>query len=360
MLEQFGGLATPRTWNVRPTPQWPTGARAHDRRRAAALDRATGPPGSGGVPRRPATASRGRLCRGWRAVGAVDDRPSAGARHPSWAVHRGRGARGAQRGRANHKGDLPTAAAEAQPAGAAYAARETNAARMSLPRALRYLRSSAVTECARDWMPTTPIRSTRCSSGSTCARPATRAVDRRTALAAWVQSQTDQGMEPAFAPELLNGANRQHYKNLTLDGVPRPGRCGAADRAPGAASTGCSQRATSAHSSGARRIADSITEHAGNRQANTTRRPRRSGGWRRVFAGSGPPTSRWPSGRTRWTAARRGRYGNTSFAQPTRPATVRATMRAQATSDLSSILAPVFKAGKMGGAGRFSRPSADR
>ena len=42
-------------------------------------------------------------------------------------------------------------------------------------------------------------------------------LDKRTGLAAWVESQREQGMEPDIAPELLNEAARTNWRNLTLD-----------------------------------------------------------------------------------------------------------------------------------------------
>lgn len=44
-----------------------------------------------------------------------------------------------------------------------------------------------------------------------------REIDKRTALANWIKEQQDQGNEPAIPDELLDEAQRTHYRNLTVE-----------------------------------------------------------------------------------------------------------------------------------------------
>jgi len=44
-----------------------------------------------------------------------------------------------------------------------------------------------------------------------------RAIDKRTSLAEWIAARSDEGTEPDIAPWLAAEANREHYKNLTLE-----------------------------------------------------------------------------------------------------------------------------------------------
>jgi hypothetical protein len=51
-------------------------------------------------------------------------------------------------------------------------------------------------------------------------RPASlKEIDRRKSLAAWVEQQRADGIEPSIAPELLNEANRKSYKDMTLEEI---------------------------------------------------------------------------------------------------------------------------------------------
>jgi len=44
-----------------------------------------------------------------------------------------------------------------------------------------------------------------------------RAIDKRTSLAEWIAARSDEGTEPDIAPWLMAEANREHYKNLTVE-----------------------------------------------------------------------------------------------------------------------------------------------
>jgi hypothetical protein len=44
-----------------------------------------------------------------------------------------------------------------------------------------------------------------------------KAIDKRASLAAWVEAQKEQGFNPPIPPELLNEANRKHFKDMTVE-----------------------------------------------------------------------------------------------------------------------------------------------
>lgn len=181
-------------------------------------------------------------------------------------------------------------------------------------------------------------------------------VDKMTALAAWVESQRDQGLEPDIPPDLLNEAFRKSYKDMTVeefrgmvDTVKQIEHLG---RLKHKLLTAKNQRAYEAVRD---EIVASIEENAQGREADTrtptTTLGRVAQGLKRFWA-SHIKAAIWArvmdggkDGGPMWeyfirVANERGDYETTE--------------RARATEALSKIMAPVFaQAGRMGGNGQF-------
>lgn len=188
-----------------------------------------------------------------------------------------------------------------------------------------------------------------------------KAIDKRTALAAWIESQREQGLEPEIPEQLKNEAFRKSYRDLTVeefrglvDTVKQIEHLG---RLKDRLLTAADNRAFEAVKT---EIVQSIEANAGDRAADT-RTPITNLGralqqvkrfysahikaatWARVMDG--------------------GKDGGPMWEYFIRSANERGdmetTMRAEATAALSRILAPVLKLGKMGGKGQFF-PSINR
>jgi len=188
-----------------------------------------------------------------------------------------------------------------------------------------------------------------------------KAIDKRTTLAEWVESQREMGLEPDVPAELLNEASRKSYKDMTVeelrgltDAVKQIEHLG---RLKKRLLTAKDQREYEAIRD---EMAASITANAGDRQADTrtpiTNTGRAVQGLKRF----------WAAHIKTATYARvmdGGKDGGPVWEYIIRPANERGDMetrmRAEATLRLSEILAPVFKLGKMGGKGQFF-PSINR
>lgn len=182
-----------------------------------------------------------------------------------------------------------------------------------------------------------------------------KAVDKRTALAEWIKAQREAGLEPDIPPELENEALRTSYKNLTVeefrglvDTVRQIEHLG---RLKHKLLTAANQRAYEAVRD---EIAASIRENAQGRKADTrtptTNMGRTVQGLKRFWA-SHIKAAIWAR------IMDGGKDGGPMWEYFVRSANEcgdrETTMRAEATARLSEILAPVFKLGKMGGAGQF-------
>ena len=182
-----------------------------------------------------------------------------------------------------------------------------------------------------------------------------KAMDKRTALASWLKSQEEQGLEPTIPEDLQNEAFRKPYRELTVeefrglvDSVKQIEHLG---RLKNRLLTAADNRAFTAIRD---EIAQSIVDNAGDRQADT-RTPTTN--WGRAYASF---KSFYASHLKAATLARimdGGKDGGSVWEYFVRPANERGdmetTMRAEATTRLSEILAPVFKLGRMGGKGVF-------
>lgn len=182
-----------------------------------------------------------------------------------------------------------------------------------------------------------------------------KAIDKRKTLMQWVEAQREQGMEPEIPPELLNEAMRQSWRDMTLeqlrglrDTVKQIEHLG---RLKNKLLTAKEQREFALIRD---EIAQSIIDHAGDRQADT-RTPATTLGrmlkavkdfgaahikaatWARVFDG--------------------GKDGGPVWEYLIRSANERGdqetTMRGQATAALHEIIQPLFDAGKLHGKGVF-------
>ncbi|VDO06519.1 unnamed protein product [Brugia timori] len=182
-----------------------------------------------------------------------------------------------------------------------------------------------------------------------------KSIDKRAALADWINSQREQGLEPNIPDELVNEAFRKSYKDMTIeefkglvDSVKQIEHLG---RLKNRLLTAADNRA---YSDIRDSIVTSINDNANGRTADT-RTPTTNMGrmtqtlkrfwaahikvatWARVMDG--------------------GKDGGPVWEYFVRSANERGdmetTMRAEATEALSKIMAPVFALGKMGGKGQF-------
>jgi hypothetical protein len=182
-----------------------------------------------------------------------------------------------------------------------------------------------------------------------------KTIDKRTALAAWVEAQRDAGLEPEIPPELLNEAYRTSYKNLTVeefrglvDSVKQIEHLG---RLKNRLLTAADNRAFDAVKD---EIVASIEKHADGRTADTRTPTTNLGRWLqgiKNFGASHIKAATWAR------ILDGGKDGGPVWEYLVRSANERGdmetTMRAEATTELSKILAPVFALGKMGGSGQF-------
>jgi len=182
-----------------------------------------------------------------------------------------------------------------------------------------------------------------------------KAIDKRTALAEWIKAQREAGLEPDIPPGLENEAFRTSYKNLTVeefrglvDTVRQIEHLG---RLKHKLLTAADQRAYEAVRD---EIAASIHQHAQGREADTrtptTNMGRAVQGLKR-FRAAHIKAATWAR------VMDGGKDGGPMWEYFVRSANERGdqetTMRAEATTKLSEILAPVFKLGRMGGKGQF-------
>lgn len=182
-----------------------------------------------------------------------------------------------------------------------------------------------------------------------------RAIDKRKSLLEWAEGQREQGFEPDIPPELLAEASRKSYKDMTVEELR-----GLRDtvkqiehlaRLKHKLLTAKDQREYEAVRD---EIAASINENAGDRRADTrtptTNTGRAVQGLKRFFAAH-VKVATWAR------ILDGGRDGGPVWEYFVRSANERGdmetTMRAEATTKLSDILAPVFKLGKMGGKGVY-------
>ena len=357
MLERYGDLATPAAIERAADAAVANEARGRMiATEAAALERAVGPREVTGTTAKGRSITRSlmpRLAREWaqQMIGRLKVRD---LRPGQYTAAEARAARNAAK--ASRASDLQTAAAEKRNELVQhYAAREAYAAQDEVDRGLRYLRKFDTDGTRKaldvDYLDQIDGLLERFD----LRKQSLKAVDKRTALAAWVQAQEDAGLAPDIPAELLNEARRTSYRNLTLEEfrglVDSVRQIEHLARLKHKLLTARDQREFEAIRD---EIADGINAHAGNRKADTrtptTNLGRVAQGFRRFWA-SHIRVATWAN------IFDGGQDGGPVWEHIIRPANEagdrEATMRAEATGALSAILAPVFKLGKMGGGGQW-------
>lgn len=234
-----------------------------------------------------------------------------------------------------------------------YAARETIGAQAEVEKGLKYLtKVGDSTTLSPDYKEQIDALLERFDLRRSVSN---RALEKRQALLEWVESQREMGVEPSIPPELLNEAMRKSYKDMTveefrglIDTVKQIEHLG---RLKQKLLTAKDQRDFDAVRD---LMVDSILENAGDRQADT-RTPNtvlgsallgmkkfwsahiKAATWARVMDG--------------------GKDGGPVWEYLIRAANAAGDMeierRAQATRDITDLLAPVLKLGPMGGKGMF-------
>lgn len=182
-----------------------------------------------------------------------------------------------------------------------------------------------------------------------------KAIDKRTALASWIESQREQGLEPEIPEALKNEAFRKSYRDMTveefrglIDSVKQIEHLG---RLKNKLLTAADNRAFDAIKAD---IVASIEANSRGRKADA-RTPTTNLGraWQSVknFGAAHIKAATWAR------IMDGGKDGGPVWEYLIRSANERGNretqMRADATLALTNILAPVFQMGRMGGAGQF-------
>ena len=182
-----------------------------------------------------------------------------------------------------------------------------------------------------------------------------KASEKRMALSRWMDSQREQGLEPEIPQELLDAAERKPWRELTVEEMR-----GLVDTVKQIEHLGrlkhrlLTARDQKAYEAVRDEIAASIREHAGKRKANA----RTSTTWAgkalsgvKMFGASHIKAATWAR------VLDGGKDGGPMWEHFVRGANERgdmeATMRAEATSKLAEIMAPLFKLGRMSDKGTF-------
>lgn len=234
------------------------------------------------------------------------------------------------------------------------AARAANDAREEVRRTVDYLRrfESRPKSVAADYLDQIEVLLERFDlrTGTSL-----KEIDRRKSLAAWVESQREEGKEPDIPDSLLNEAFRQSWRDMTVeelrglrDTVKQIENLG---RLKGRLLTSQAERNFDAARD---TIVESINANARGRTADTRTPSTKPGRWlkaARDFGAAHIKAATWAR------VFDGGQDGGPVWEYLIRPANERGdmetTMRAEATQALHAILDPLLKAGPMGGKGRF-------
>lgn len=180
-------------------------------------------------------------------------------------------------------------------------------------------------------------------------------IAKRKTLAAWVESQREQGLEPDIPPELLDEANRTSYKDMTVDElrglrdtVRQIEKLG---RVKNTLLTAKQQRDFQVVRD---LISDSILDNAGGRVADTRTPATRAARWFKAVRDFGAAHIKAATWARVFDGGKDGGPVWEYFIRPANEAADMETrMRAEATEALHAILAPVIKSGRMDGKGQF-------
>ena len=182
-----------------------------------------------------------------------------------------------------------------------------------------------------------------------------KSIDKSASLAKWMESMRDQGLEPDVPEDLQNEAFRKSYKDMTVeelrglvDTVKQIEHLG---RLKNRLLTAANNRAFDAVKA---EIVQSINENGNGREADTrtpTTNLGRAAQSVKTFFAAHVKAATWAR------ILDGGKDGGPMWEYFVRSANERGdmetTMRAEATTKLSQILAPIFKLGKMGGKGQY-------
>lgn len=357
MLEQYGGLATPEAIDRAADRAIHNDARARMvATEANALAKAVGGKEQAGTDKKGRPIMRAIVPQAAREYArAIINRLKVRDVRPSqYAAAEARAAKAADK--AMRAKDLATAAAEKRNQLVNnYATRAAYDAQEQVEKGLRYLRkfdSESVRKgLDADYTDQIDALLERFDLG----KQSLKAIDKRAALAEWLTAQREQGLEPDVPLELQNEAFRKSYKDMTVeefqglvDTVKQIEHLG---RLKHRLLTAADNRAYEAVRD---EIAASLDANANGRSADT-RTPTSNTGravaaFKRFWAAHIKVAT--------WVRVMDGgKDGGPMWEYFVRNANERGdmetTMRADATTALSAILAPVFKLGKMGGKGQF-------
>ena len=271
-----------------------------------------------------------------------------------YAAAEARAARNAEK--ASKAGDIATAAAEKRNQLVQhYSSKAAHDALDEVDRGLRYLRSFD-REGTRKSLDADYLEQIDALLERFDLRKASlKAIDKRKALATWLEAQREAGIEPDIPEQLKNEAFRKSYRDLSVEEfrglVDSVRQIEHLARLKHKLLTARDQRSYEAIRD---EIAASIEAHAGGRRADT-RTPTTNTG-RRIDA-----VRNFVAVHFKVAMLARvmdgGQDGGLVWEHFIRTANERgdreATMRAEATQALSDILAPVFKRGRMGGKGQW-------
>lgn len=344
MLERYGELASPEAIERAADKAIHNEARARFvATEVNALERATG--------QRKTLASAARVF-----AGAMIARLKVRAIRPGqYASAEARAAKAAQK--ASQAGDLAKAAAEKRnQLVQAYAAKAAHEAQEEVDKGLRYLRKFDSDNVRKsldaDYADQIDALLERFDLRS---GQSLKAIDKRTALVAWVEAQREAGMEPEVPPELLDEAYRTSYKDMTVEAfrglVDTVRQIEHLGRLKNRLLTAADQRAFDVVKD---EIVASIEANAQGRTADTrtpTTNLGRLAQALRNFGASHIKAATWAR------VMDGGQDGGPVWEYLVRGANDRGnmetTMRAEATAELSRIMAPVLKLGRMGGSGKY-------
>jgi len=180
-------------------------------------------------------------------------------------------------------------------------------------------------------------------------------IAKRKTLAAWVESQREQGFEPDIPPELLDEAGRTSYKDMTVDelrGLRDTVR--QIEKLGRVKNTLLTAKQLRDFQAVRDQIADSIVANAGGRVADTRTPATRTARWFKAVKDFGAAHIKAATWARVFDGGKDGGPVWEYFIRPANEAADMETrMRAEATERLHGILAPVIKAGRMDGKGQF-------
>lgn len=188
-----------------------------------------------------------------------------------------------------------------------------------------------------------------------------KAIDKRTSLASWIKEQNDIGIEPEIPPELVEQAQRKHFKDMTVeelrglrDTVKQIEHIG---RLKNRLLTAKDKREFKAVVDG---LVESINTNAGGRVVDNRTRANKRDQVKRLFKGFVAQHRKVASLARELDGFKdAGPMWETMIRTMNEAGDKEAKMRADATRELAKIVKPILSGGKMGGKGIYF-PSIDK